>query len=141
MTREGDRLGRAFWVQSGIYAEVLHENEKKGIDVSSQQEGTARSERMGTHNDDFSGDARTQYDPPCVGFFVLLETEHAYTDKSKKEKNQIKCGGNDKGREKHAPMPISDHVGAPSRSVVNLNTFALTVYVVSSSSSPSPSAP
>jgi len=38
MTREGDRLGRAFWVQSGIYAEVLHENEKKkkGIDVSSQ---------------------------------------------------------------------------------------------------------
>jgi hypothetical protein len=38
-------------------------------------------------------------------------------------------------------MPISDHVGAPSRSVVNLNTFALTVYVVSSSSSPSPSPP
>jgi len=65
-----------------------------------------------------------------------------YTDKSKKEKNQIKCGGNGKEREKkHAPMPISDHVGAPSRSVVNLNTFALTVYVVSSSSSPSPSAP
>lgn len=39
------------------------------------------------------------------------------------------------------PMPISDHVGAPSRSVVNLNTFALSVYVVSSSSSPSPSPP
>lgn len=38
-------------------------------------------------------------------------------------------------------MPMSDHVGAPSRSVVNLNTFALTVYVVSSSSSPSPSPP
>jgi hypothetical protein len=38
-------------------------------------------------------------------------------------------------------MPISDHVGAPSRSVVNLNTFALIVYVVSSSSSPSPSPP
>ena len=41
----------------------------------------------------------------------------------------------------YAPMPISNHVGAPSRSVENLNTFALTVYVVSSSSSPSPSAP
>jgi hypothetical protein len=38
-------------------------------------------------------------------------------------------------------MPISDHVGAPSRSVENLNTFALIVYVVSSSSSPSPSPP
>lgn len=38
-------------------------------------------------------------------------------------------------------MPISDHVGAPSRSVVNLNTFALIVNVVSSSSSPSPSPP
>lgn len=38
-------------------------------------------------------------------------------------------------------MPISDHVCAPSRSVVNLNTFALIVYVVSSSSSPSPSPP
>lgn len=38
------------------------------------------------------------------------------------------------------PMPISAHEGAPSLSVVNLYTFALTVYVVSSSSSPSPSA-
>lgn len=38
-------------------------------------------------------------------------------------------------------MPISDHAEAPSRSVVNLNTFALVVYVVSSSSSPSPSPP
>lgn len=38
-------------------------------------------------------------------------------------------------------MPISDHVCAPSPSVVNLNTFALIVYVVSSSSSPSPSPP
>jgi hypothetical protein len=38
-------------------------------------------------------------------------------------------------------MPISDHVGVSSRSVVNLNTFALIVYVVSSSSSPSPSPP
>lgn len=37
------------------------------------------------------------------------------------------------------PTPKSDHVGAPSLSVVNLYTFALTVYVVSSSSSPSPS--
>lgn len=36
-------------------------------------------------------------------------------------------------------MPRSDHTDTPSRSVVNLNTFALTVYVVSSSSSPSPS--
>ena len=44
-------------------------------------------------------------------------------------------------REKYAPTPISDHVGAPARSVENLNTFALTVYVVSSSSSPSPSPP
>ena len=41
----------------------------------------------------------------------------------------------------YAPMPISNHVGAPSRSVENLNTFALAVYVVSSSSSPSPSPP
>ena len=41
----------------------------------------------------------------------------------------------------YAPMPISNHVGAPSRSVENLNTFALTVNVVSSSSSPSPSPP
>lgn len=41
----------------------------------------------------------------------------------------------------YAPMPISNHVGAPSRSVENLKTFALTVYVVSSSSSPSPSPP
>ena len=48
-----------------------------------------------------------------------------------------------KGEEKkrHPPMPISDHAEAPSRSVVNLNTFALVVYVVSSSSSPSPSPP
>ena len=38
-------------------------------------------------------------------------------------------------------MPISDHVGASSRYVENLNTFALIVYVVSSSSSPSPSPP
>jgi len=44
-------------------------------------------------------------------------------------------------RRKYPPMPMSDHVGAPSRSVVNLNTFALIVYVVSSSSSPSPSPP
>ena len=36
-------------------------------------------------------------------------------------------------------MPSSDHPGSPSRSTPNLNTFALTVYVVSSSSSPSPS--
>lgn len=36
-------------------------------------------------------------------------------------------------------MPRSAHTDTPSRSVVNLNTFALTVYVVSSSSSPSPS--
>lgn len=43
--------------------------------------------------------------------------------------------------DKYAPTPISDHVGAPARSVENLNTFALTVYVVSSSSSPSPSPP
>src|SRR5258707_8234007 len=51
-------------------------------------------------------------------------------------------GNNKTGKGKEcAPMPISDHVGAPSRSVVNLNTFALTVYVVSSSSSPSPSPP
>ena len=38
-------------------------------------------------------------------------------------------------------MPISDHVKTPSRSFVNLNTFALIVNVVSSSSSPSPSPP
>ena len=40
-------------------------------------------------------------------------------------------------------MPISDHVGASSFSlyVVNLKTFALIVYVVSSFSSPSPSPP
>ena len=36
-------------------------------------------------------------------------------------------------------MPKSFHVAMPSRSVVSLNTFVLTVYVVSSSSSPSPS--
>jgi hypothetical protein len=36
-------------------------------------------------------------------------------------------------------MPRSAHTDMPSRSVVNLNTFALTVCVVSSSSSPSPS--
>lgn len=36
-------------------------------------------------------------------------------------------------------MPSSDHPGSPSRSTPNLNTFVLTVYVVSSSSSPSPS--
>src|SRR5882757_4142687 len=52
---------------------------------------------------------------------------------------QGKKGGVRKKR--YPPIPISDHVGAPSRSVVNLNTFALIVYVVSSSSSPSPSPP
>jgi len=39
------------------------------------------------------------------------------------------------------PIPISDQEEVPSRSVVNLNTFALIVYIVSSSSSPSPSPP
>ena len=61
--------------------------------------------------------------------------------RAKRRKTRLNVEENNKGREKHAPMPISDHVGAPSRSVVNLNTFALTVYVVSSSSSPSPSVP
>jgi hypothetical protein len=55
---------------------------------------------------------------------------------------EIMKGGRGGRRKKwYPPMPISDHVGAPSRSVVNLNTFALLEYVVSSSSSPSPSPP
>jgi len=46
-----------------------------------------------------------------------------------------------RGVKTNAPTPISDHAGWPSRSVVNLNTLALTAYVVSSPSSPSPSPP
>jgi hypothetical protein len=59
----------------------------------------------------------------------------------KEKKTRLNVEEMIKREKKHAPMPISDHVGEPSRSVVNLNTFALAVYVVSSSSSPSPSAP
>ena len=41
----------------------------------------------------------------------------------------------------YVPMPVWRHVSAPSQSVENLNTFALTVYVVSSPPSASPSPP
>jgi hypothetical protein len=94
----------------------------------------------GTHEDDFASGAGAQDDPPRVGFLMFLETKHAYNKQGGGESRSWR-NDSETNKRKDVPMPISDHVGAPSRSIVNLNTLAFTVYVVSSSSSPSPSPP
>ena len=53
--------------------------------MSSQQEGSLEGEIGQTHDDDFAGGGRTQDDPPCVRFLMLLETKHTYANTNKGE--------------------------------------------------------
>lgn len=107
MTGEGDRLGCALWLQSGINAKVLHRADETPPQKTKQnktkeshevRQGRLRSESMSTHDDDLSSSGRAQDDPPGGCFLVFLETEHAYTEQAKQNEG-VSPGRNNKARE------------------------------------------
>jgi len=61
--------------------------------MSSQQEGGLEGENGQTHDDNFAGGGRTQDDPPCVRFLMLLETKHTYINPNKGKENNVKSRG------------------------------------------------